>query len=504
MRGKYRYVSIILAILIFVYTCVGEGVWLASDAISNHFIRYCIAKLILFCFIFLWITIVLKMLQAWKKETTYKNIVIYYVSIVLLCTMSQMLVYPGCWGNDTTTILDFTRNLEYLTYQHYLSTFFYFIGASLFPFNNEFGIVFIQVNIIALILSYIFNECNFFDYKLGKYSLLLLLPSMMYCFLFPIRCIWLGCAFALLMLLFYKVHCDWEERGYIRKRLIWCASPIVIFATIIRSESIYILFVWLLYCLYWCIKLKFKDVVTLITNMLICIVLVVLFSIPQKYDNEYKTTAFLTPLSTLMSDERLRCSDEEFKAIDKIIDVEALKRNASYTSMEIAFAEGEKDAWNRNFTEKEWKEFLTSYVKIVVKNFDIFLKYRFKTFWATSGLDRGWRAYGMPIQDRNLIGYKLMVYGLEEDGNIFYKLYYSIAWNTILPSMILIIGLLYSLITKKWWCCIMLLIGIGELVLIFLTVTSSQYMFHFPFVIAGYIALLIMLSESKRLKRLRV
>lgn len=488
---------IIITILIFIYAWIGETVWLESQAIENHLPRYVVAKGLEFFFCFFWIKTVLQMLNEWKEESKYKNLILYYWGGVLICIIFQMLTYPGCWGNDTITILEYTRKLEYLSFQHYLSTYFYFIGCSLFPFCNEFGIVFLQINVIAFIIAWILNDLNFHQYKYGKYSVLLLIPSMMFCFLFPIRCIWFGCALLILTQLFYKINLHYEKTGCIRKKYIYYASPIVVFATIIRRESFYIILVWILYLLYFMIKQRIKDCNSLIVNILICIGAVFLFQIPQEYDNENKSTAFLTPLSTLVAEEGLKYTESEYEAVNKIINVESLKKYSSYTDMRIAWMD-KSGAWNRDFTDGEWHDFVKAYMNIVLKNPGIFLKYRLKTFWATSGLDPSFLAWGIPIQDRELPGFKLMVYGLENSENLLCRMYYAIAWNTVIPSIIILLGIIYSIIKKKLWMFIMLLIGAGELILIFLTVTSSQFMFHFPFVVCGYLDLLIILAELKQ------
>ena len=172
----------------------------------------------------------------------------------------------------------------------------------------------------------------------------------------------------------------------------------------------------------------------------------------------------------MLADENFQWNDEESERniIDKIVDVDMLIENASPYGMEVVRVEG---AWNKSFSDTEFTEFLKVYMKLIMKNPQIFLKVRWNTFVLTF------------LEGRYTISHKI--------SNKIISSIIALTYNSLIPLILLSVVMIFNPDKKS---LIFWLLAFGEAGCIFVLVTETSYMFHMLFVLSTWFSVVLCLK----------
>lgn len=404
------------------------------------------------------------------------------LNTVVLLAVTLIFLSNGIIGSqlhsDMSAIRRMIQDFKWCFYQGWYANVFYMIAFMLFPpaLVNA-GLVLLQAAALVLVLTHI----QYFVYReFGRLALILaffvcLLPANLFFSQFTLRTSWLAYTIAILITLWYPILYGKKlcSKLDMLKLLLFSA-----FAATLRGEAVYLVPIVIAVLIVHYRKLNY-----IAASVSVFLVGVLLLKAPQVDSPEYRTSPFLNPLSNMVVDESLKFWDEEedISNINAIINIDALKRNASTTDLKVVHQE--RNTWNVNNTDEEYRDFLITYCRLVAKNPLIWLKARWETFWLTNSNDAvlGYR-YLLDRMDVNSTGLNMVSF---------------ISYNSLLPLLISAVLTIISAIRRRRWFRNLLMFGFvaGEAVMMFVFQTQIEYMFHFIFWFPAWILCVILLGR---------
>lgn len=222
-----------------------------------------------------------------------------------------------------------------------------------------------------------------------------------------------------------------------------------------------------------------------------------------------------------MLQEDINVTDKDLEAIDKVMDIELIKQNPSYTET--------PSYWNGRLIRDDYKDNLSnttkSYIKIILKNPISFIKARFATFFASSGMDgkvipqveNRFLNHIAGKENNNFIEefcskhngmkpiFKNLKINIESflngenvrtgEQNQFMKVVF---WNFIPVLLIILFIGIMNLFKRNWLVAIMCISLIAKSGLVFLTAPASYFMYYFPEYIIGFLIICITIYENTK------
>lgn len=500
--NKINLIPNVIALIHFFFTFFSDKLIFNLENI-NQTNYYSCKILLLVVLIFFW-NFIWKLFYQKDKELNkyFKYFLLYFIPITLLF----LLAYPGTWyGSDVFNFYNYAIEGNFLYYLNYLTSVFYIIGYMLFPCTS--GAIILQIILFGIINSYIIK--NFLDIYKSKLVYLLYIPFFMFHTIFYVfyanRPVTYGICYLLLVSL---LIIDMKKKSKLTNKKLIFISLLTTIVGFWRSESIYLilaipLFIFLTYK----IKFNIKNTIKIVGIVFISFILV---SMPQKIE-EYKNKSdvpssrnlpmFVSPLSYMLTQD-LKGDDleENLENIDKVLDVELMKKYASYKDTPAIWME---EGCIKDYTKEEYDLFLKSYINIMKNNIPLFLKTKTLTFTNASGVFvDGASSRNLYINDnqtilkredtKTLFGYEVRknTYRLLEGKfsnsqktNIFYR----ITGNFLIPMIFIGIIFIYSIIKKQWYYFLLSGMLIGHSLILFLTAPASYFMYYFNVYMCGWI-----------------
>lgn len=500
MRTRSNYQILFINIIIFIYSIFIERINLNMDYIfSNHIVAYLLLKILFFILLLYILWKAKKVIYMYKSDPNIKIFILVSIVYFLINLLFLFLVYPGAWMNDSFDVWNRAMNLEIYPGQGYFITIFYLFSIMLVP--NAVGVIIFEILIFSIIMGRFIMIC----YKnIGKYSIILslifLMPPVLLYNVFPLRAGFTGYLIILCGTILFEII---KNNNYSKNYLIELTFYICLLSQI-RSELCFILPLYFIFLI--CI---YRNKTSWRKSIIFCaltLIGILILKIPTQYysDEEYgvyKLTPIINPLSSMIIDPELNILDEELESFNKIIPIDLLKKYSSSIDTPLLYM-APKDSWNRNPNREEYIRFLNSYIKLVLRNPEIFIKVRLETFLSTNGIgslpiylpdnleNNNENIYPIAISNttapkRNEIFKKLYNLKDEKEYILTSEILHFLFWNSIVPLLFSIITLIIGIYKKKLYS-IILLMPIGEAIMIFLAVTNYNPMFHFPFYISGY------------------
>ena len=469
----------------------------------NNFNYYGCKFLLFIILIFIWTFLYKAIIKKDKEKRKYlKYFAIYMAPLLILL----LLCWPGTWfGSDVYNFYNLSVNAEFLYYLHYLSSVFYIIGFMLFPCVS--GAIILLVILFGIVVSFIIK--NFYDIYKSKWVYLLYIPfflphTLFYTF-FANRPIMFGICYSLLIVLL--IIDKLKENKLTKFKLLFLAILTAIVSNW-RSEAIYLvlsvpLFIFFVYNE----EVNLKNSIKILSIFILAFFIV---SLPQKYEelrtktdvpSDRNLPMIINPLSYMLTFELKGDNlDKDLENIDKVLDIELMKKYPSYMETPSAWMEG---GCIKKYTKEEYDEFMNSYIDILKNNYLLFFKTKLLTFANASGiyvdnftsknlyssddefiLDR--------IDTKPLFGYKVrkLAYSFLE-GNFTdgynNHIVYRIIGNFLLPMLFIAIIFLYSIWKKNLFYFLLTGMLIGHSVILFFTAPASYFMYYFNVYISGWI-----------------
>lgn len=482
---------------------------------SDEFVAFILTKFIfLITLVILWQFIFLFIKNRGLVNKRYLKFSFIYFAIM----MGFLLVtWPGVWRWDEFSILSMAKGFTLNYWQHYITSIFYIISMMMIPFPT--GIVIIQLFIISLIVGYIVYKVNRYT-RNSKLSYLMFLPFLMFPIiennLYPLRLSIYS--YVEILFLFEILFIKLDKRAIKLKNIILLAMLISLLASW-RSEGIYYVLLapmLIIVAFYKDMNLKNKAKIVILSFMFTAILF-----IPQYLGNktvsgdDYEITAIANPLAAIVKNTK---NNEDIKQdlenIDKVLYIDVIN---DYDKGMEAYWSG----WlvRYGYTPKEFSEFKKSYNNIVMKNMDIFIKERMKTFLETSGYGNKGRiwvydsAYIFDEEQSSVESYKdfksnkltkpisselrkKAILGLQCRLDKGYRVYevnglYSVVYNLIPSIIVLLVIAIISIFKKKYTIGFIVMINLIKVPLIFITAPAPLFMYYVPTYMYGYVMLML-------------
>ncbi len=511
---KNNLISIIIALIHFIITFFTDKLIINFD--KFNIINYIGCKILLLIILFFTYRFLIKIFI--EKDTESKKYFKHFLICFIPLFIIFLFVYPGIWfGSDVFNFFSFTTGVDFLYYLHYLSSVFYSIGLMIFPVPS--GAILLQVIMFCIVISYITkNTFELFNNKKICYLIylpLFLMHTLFYVY-FANRPIMFGIAY--LFLISILVFDYLFKNKLTTKKLI---ILIVLNGVVAnwRSESIYlVLALPLLVFIVYKESINLKNILKIGLSFLSVFILV---SIPQRLDGKSLSRNLpmvVNPLSYMLTqDLKGENLEENLAKINKVLDIEIMKKNASYIETYAIWKDG---GCIKEFTEEEYKEFLNAYIDIVKNNFPIFIKTKLLTFVNASGIyidnftsKNLYSNENDRVLDRKdtktIFGYKTRKFvvsileGKAYNSDIPCRPY-CLTNNFLIP--IIIIGLLFvtSIFKKDLFLFLICGMLLGHTFILFITAPASYFMYYFNVFLTGWfigmIYLIKMIVEFKNKK----
>lgn len=439
-----------------------------------------------------------------------------YLAVTLLLLL---VLWPGIWGNDDKTILDYARTLEPFAWHHFLTSVWFIISLMFLPMVG--GIVLIQTILIAGIVGLFIAEAQTLaEQRLQKplksgWFVLLYLP-----FLLPPVVMHD-------MQLFRMVYSNWVEllvlfllvRWYLRNTAIkrW---ELVLFAVLgavaaaWRSEAIYYAAALPILLLILMRKGLLKPIAAGAASAVIVVGALACSRYNASLmgnDLQYQTLALCSQAAALVQDADPVSDVEEFAMIDNVYSVQKCRENSNLHKSDLFGA-----VVQSNLTEEGWSACKKGIVKLALKYPKSLLRERLGMFRATMQADYGGSRqkdfFGFAYVCYDLDGYYLT--SIERAGKIAYQsplafpinqdlrkavigtMVYdtetplgkliSTTWFMLPPLLLLFVEALVLAVRKKWFLFLVTGTLCLRVVLVFLTAPDSFFMYYLTPYIAGY------------------
>ncbi len=481
--------------------------------------NYICCKIIMLIILILGSLFISKVFKKDKKSIQYlKNFLIYIIPILLLL----FLLWPGNWfGTDVYNFYSFTTRCDFLYYLNYLSSVFYIVGYMLFPCVS--GAIILQTIIFGIVFSYIITNC--YEIYNSKSVYLLAIPfflfhTIFYTF-FANRPIMYGIFYLLLISIIVIDYLKKNNELKITKLLV-----IAILTSIVgfwRSEAIY-LFIAIPVILFvtYKISLNIKNIIKII---MIFILGYAIISMPQRMyynKNSYEKSSrnlpmFVGGLSYMLTyDLKGDNLEKDLANIDKVLDVESMKKYASYTDTPCIWSN--EKCIKSNYTDEEYSNFIKSYVNVIKNNIPVFINSKLHTFALASGINYDYfttmNLYNeekRTILDRedskSIVGYKVRrkIYSVIEgktNSKIYNKIY-NLTNNLLIPLGLILIIFIYSIIKQKLLYFLLSGMLLGHSLILFITSPAAYFMYYFNVYMIGWFLGLVFILEIIKNKKLK-
>ena len=535
-ENKKVYYKILLSVIISILIIIISNIIIQPrifnvNGIFNHFKVRITINIGLACFVFLGTFFILTFIEKLRnKDKYYKLWLINFCIYFVIMAIFLLLMWPGHWVWDEFWQLRTAVNLEIDTWQSYFTIIYRSICIMLIPFPA--GIVIIQITILSTICSWVYTKI-YTKYK-NKiinfiFFIFMLTPAVIINNLYPLRLT----MYSYILLLFMSILLfDWIEGKKLTVYKFLLISFLTFILMIWRSEGIIFLFIepLLVSLVYKNVNKKILTVVALIIlNIIIIkfnnIYLNILTRDAKKNEDTYSLTIFINPLSEMLqSDLKGKNIDEDLENIDKVLNIEVLKANPSY--VEIPSFWNNTDELIRENWQENLGEFKKSYVKIIINNWQEFLKARIKTFLATSccyednfAHIKGGSGLLSYYTDPNFSSDEINIFlhnykfskPINKDlkinvesffmGKDFYtqtnnKAFILIFWNVIPILLVVLICFITSIFKKKYIFSLVFIALMTNFIIIFFTAPSNFFMYYVPFYICGTIISLIFIAQN--------
>lgn len=448
-----------------------------------------------------------------KAFLSYFKYFFIYFSIMLIF---WLLCWPGIFKGDEFYVLRSALNFELSPAQTGLTSCFYIICLMFCP--TLASIVFIQLLIISCIFAYIFK--NLTDiYQSKKVWIMLpffLLLPIIDGNLFTLRSSLVGWLFLFIL---FKVFFAYK------KGILSLGNFIIIHITaglICAWRTEYIYLIICLPAILWFLKLLRPR--QAFAGIILIFMFFSIFQIPNKIaangSNKYPISLVLNPIANLFTQDHLNGPQvyEDILTINELVDVQRLRLDASVRNI--------SQYWNIPdiLPDETLQRFMNASIRLIIYNFNDFLKYRFETFAYTNGLypnyinhpggemisgilelkyyDTDFKSvfpaihppFGQTLREKTIDFLACRHY---VQGNSTTTPALSIFYNCIPPIILLVLCTIAALVLrKKEYVCLSLLIQM-QLILIFLTAPAMFFMYYYCFYLCAYVFIGLFLLDFK-------
>lgn len=477
---------------------------------------YVTSKIAYFIFLYFSINFLVNFIFNIKKNKKWAiNFLWFFVPL----SIWLIVTWPGIYTWDEFFVYESATHFLIENWQSYFTSYFYIVCMYLFPSAGM--IPFVQIIIMSFVSSWVITHLEEkFKIKKIKYIIIIFTvcwPAIVFSTLITFRSTLLAVFELWLVAYIYFVKPDEK----IRIQSLYIIGFLTIILSVWRTEGIYHLIIIPIYLLTSYGKKNIKVIIQFTITIFLCT-----FILQNAYDfvkndefdkMRYELTAYMNPISIILSDKNVNLENIDLDKINKVINVENTKKNPSYYETPSFWSDGVQP----NFNKSDFKEFKKEYMKLVLKNPDIFVGARTRTFVAASGFSlTGYYisdyidAYLNKEADNQSVA---LMMSKELNNPIHNELrhqvinYLNMTKNSIglINGIILfwnfiplVVCLLFILIRIRSWkepLLFMILLCILRLPLLFLVEPGSYFMYYYPLYLAsGFIIIVYTLEYFEK------
>lgn len=434
-----------------------------------------------------------------KDYFKYTGIYLFIMLIFFVC------LFPGLWRMDEFGIL---KNATFILphfWQGYLTSVFYIFSLMLIP--NPSGVIFIQILVISLITGYIV-------YKISRYvknpnaAYFMYIPFLLFPVIdsnfYPIR---MSIYAFLEVLLAFELFSIKYERREIKSKNIYLLALLVGILVCWRTEAIYytilapVTFIILFYKeTERSLKLKFLISVVLISGVLTGIQ-----TIGNSIDSgkEYDITSVILPITPLVNEAYENNDYELIEQIEYVLDTKILTEGYKLGKTGISMYWSEDKLVKEQYTDKQYKQFKSAYVRLILKYPLVFLKERLDTFIGSTGILNNTEDMFIEDTEQYYISFRenynytgehrlrrsiIKLLEFTDNENI-----HNVVYSVVIPSVLLILICLVLLFKKKWGYFFICGEICAKIPLIFLTAPSRLFMYYYSIYLAAAVLMAMLL-----------
>ncbi len=441
----------------------------------EHLFNYLVCKLILFVFLFFIYRALIFRSPATLEILKYSALYLVPLAAVMVFKLPQ-----GFLSNDETLIFAEAGNLADYTWFYYLTTYYYIVTMMLIP--SWLGPVLVKVAIQLLVCGYIvFRVRHYLDKRYGYFMYLAFLipPVLAYTTsAHRIPVYFLLYAFMVFSLLMDRL----EQRPVSRPKLLW----LLILGAVLtqwRTEGIYLaaLLPILLLLTYPALRNKKKAAAI----VLVYIFIQYLVQIPQngvlpmrmgdKAENRMGPFYAYTITNMFRNGLDPGKNREAIELVGRYLDIdtiEAINRDLgdiNYEDVLILYYPG-YTGLKEGAGDEDYRAYVEGCRSIFVNNPGVFLKTRIGAF------DYAATPYSIAWKEGGVRGFALFLVSVVK----------TIAYNVYAPFVLLMIGLVYALVRRRWWT---FFLGGGLMChwfIVFILAPASYFKYYFPLYFTVY------------------
>lgn len=455
-----------------------------------------------------------------EKNKIFLSYLKYFLIYFGIMGFFLLLTWPGIFKGDEFYVLRAALSFQMSPAQSGITSLFYICSLLFFP--SMATITGVQILIICSIFAYIMK--NLMDLYHSKWIYLMLLPCLLLPVidgnLFTLRSTLVGWLFVLLLFQLFFAYKRHLTTG--AKLTLATYIPLICISGLLcawRSEFLYLLFFLPLTLL----LLKLMDWKKAVFSLFALIICFYVCNIPNKVAsqgcNKYPISLVLNPIANIFTEEYIEGPQvyEDILTINELVDVQLLRQSASVRNI--------SQYWNIPdvLPKEQLNRFMSASLRIILYNFDDFLKYRFQTFAYTNGFykDRinhpggemvsgilNLEYYGEDYKTKFIMVNPILPQSLREKtidflacrhyaqgesttngGLVFF-------YNCVPTILLLFIATILALFKKKFWFAWFSVLCAAQLVLIFLTAPAMFFMYYFCFYLSGYLLITLYFVDT--------
>lgn len=500
LKSKHTAFAVFISLIQTILSFFTDRFVFEQDARNG--LKYLFFKALFFFVIFIaWYFIIdfFKKLFIEKK----KEFIIYlalFLFFLLFYSIFLVLIYPGNWMfDDIGMLLAATTNLGLNPLQHILTSVFYILALMVFPIPAS--VIIIQYAVISAIIAYFIGTLyNRHGYRYLWVGILFILPPVIIHALYPLRL----CIFAFLELLFFFILNENKKIAGIKTLTLIIVLNILLAAW--RTECIFFILFIPIYLIYKKYRLKTTAVLTI---LVITIPLIINsmnnYCRDEKDEIGYDVTGIVRPFHALLLEDYEKNNGKLVEKVKDLIDIETA----------VQYGDGESALWSNVYdgvdTKEKFKRMTDVYFELIKKYPIVLFKERCEVLSVTQNvLDRNGNIRNIVASGNidfknslssfpNFSNNNISLNPLNMDlrAKVLFFLYSKgenkiignmVRWtyNLILPIILLILLLIYSIIKKDRVLMISILFLLAQTGAVFVTAPAPLFMYYLPIYICAY------------------
>lgn len=463
-----------------------------------------------------------------RKNLKVKNEILISVIYFIVLFFILLWVWPGTWSNDDIGILKNAESYNLTAWHHFFSGLFQSMCLQTIPIPA--GVIIIQILITSLIGGYCLSNISELFGKTENQKTIIkivlgvitLFPPLIMYILAGFR---MGMYSYLELLLIVKILILFKENKQLDFYELLKISFLTIIISCWRTEGIYYPFFILI--LYFTLGKKVvSKKVAIISFVVIMIINLSIGKINNLMigNNDYSIAATMEGLTSVVEASDAELDKEELETINKIVDVEFIKKYPNLRSEDVFKTVG----IGQKYTDDEYADYLKAYFKLALKHPGAAIKNMWKMFLhAGSGFGEnsvqttnnmvfnywsmaqdlfkprtiandGWITINSdfkgPISAELRNNVIFFLNGTYESGKL--TIIHNIFWNLFIPFTLMLICLIYKLIKKDWFMVFLILTVVARIPIVFATAPAAYFMYYLSAYLCTYILSAIIIIEA--------